>query len=148
MKLHHRVTTILLVAICGGLAACAAKQDVEGPTATAAAGEPPAGKQGRFSGLFKMPKMPKMPKVPKLADMDLPGFIPGRGVKVVDVREKDLRELPSGRERALAYKEERRRGFWIFGGPVDFEEPNLPEPGTGLDGSLLPPLEETEAFPN
>jgi hypothetical protein len=145
MNFHFRATTLLLIAVCGGLAACAANRDAEGSPPAAAVEEPPAGEKGRFSGFFKMPEMPKMPK---FADMDLPDFIPGRGVKVVDVREKDLRELPSGQERALAYKKERRRGFWIFGGPVDFKEPNLPEPGTGMDGSLLPPRDETETLAN
>lgn len=67
-------------------------------------------------------------------------LIPGRErVKVVEVREKDLQELPSGKERALAYNNERRSGFWIFGGPVDFKEPTLPQSASELDGSLLPP---------
>lgn len=59
-------------------------------------------------------------------------------VKVVEVREKDLKPLPSGHERALAFQNTRKR-FWFFGGPVDFKEPTLPEPGGEMDGSLLPP---------
>ena len=55
------------------------------------------------------------------------------------VREKDLKDLPTGRERALAYQNSRKGGFWIFGGSVDFKEPKLPEAGTEPDGSLLPP---------
>ena len=66
-------------------------------------------------------------------------MLPGRRVKVVDVRENDLEELPLGHERALAFDRERKRGFWVFGGPVDFQEPELPEAGVELDGSLLPP---------
>ncbi len=61
------------------------------------------------------------------------------GVKVVEVREKDLKKLPSGQERALAFETTRKRGFWFFGGPVDFKEPTLPLPGGEMDGSLLPP---------
>ena len=76
--------------------------------------------------------------MPKLPEMHLANLLPGNRVKVVDVREKDLKELPTGKERALAYQNE-RRGFWIFGGPVDFKEPTLPEPGAAPDGSLLPP---------
>lgn len=60
-------------------------------------------------------------------------------VKVVEVREKDLKKLPTGQERALAYQNTRKRGFWFFGGPVDFKEPSLPEAGGEMDGSLLPP---------
>jgi hypothetical protein len=63
-------------------------------------------------------------------------------VKVVEVREKDLRPLPTGREQALAYENTRKRSFWSFmGGPVDFVEPDLPAPGVGEEDVeiLLPP---------
>lgn len=83
--------------------------------------------------------MPKMPKLPDMPDMHLANLLPGNRIKVVDVREEDLKELPTGKERALAYENERKSGFWIFGGPVDFKEPTLPEPGAELDGTLLPP---------
>jgi hypothetical protein len=73
------------------------------------------------------------------SDFSLDHLLPGPRVAVVAVREKDLKQLPSGRERALAYENEHRRGFWFFGGPVDFKEPILPEHGSELDGSLLPP---------
>lgn len=63
------------------------------------------------------------------------------GVKVVEVREKDLKKLPTGEEKALAYEKSRKRSFWFFDGPVDFKEPNLPQAGGEMDGSLLPPLE-------
>jgi hypothetical protein len=61
------------------------------------------------------------------------------GVKIVEVREKDLKKQPSGRELALAYENTRKSGSWLFGGPVDFKEPTLPEPGAEMDGGLLPP---------
>lgn len=61
------------------------------------------------------------------------------GLKVVEVREKDLKKLPTGKERAIAYQNTRKR-FWFFDGPVDFKEPTLPEAGGELDGSLLPPI--------
>ena len=70
---------------------------------------------------------------------DIAGLLPGRKVDVVEVREKDLEEMPLGHERALAFDREKKRGFWVFGGPVDFHEPDLPEAGSELDGSLLPP---------
>lgn len=73
-------------------------------------------------------------QVAKLTDLIHPP-----GVKVVEVREKDLKPLPTGQERALAFENTRKRGFWSFLGPVDFKEPNLPQPGGELDGSLLPP---------
>ena len=84
-------------------------------------------------------QMPKMPKLPDMPDMHLANLLPGNRIKVVDVREEDLKEMPTGKERALAYENERKGGFWIFGGPVDFKEPTLPEPGAELDGTLLPP---------
>jgi hypothetical protein len=81
-------------------------------------------------------------KLPDLSDMPLARLLPSQRVKVVEVREKDLKELPSGKEKALlAARSHRntRSNFWIFGGPVDFKEPALPEPGSEMDGSLLPP---------
>ena len=69
----------------------------------------------------------------------LANLIPGRGIKVVEVREKDLKELPTGREKALAYQNTRRSAFWIFGGPANYSEPALPDAGAEPDGSLLPP---------
>lgn len=82
-------------------------------------------------------KLSSYAKLPDLADTPIARVLPGQRVKVVEVREKDLKELPTGKEKALAYR--KSGGFWIFGGPVDFKEPMLPEPGTELDGSLLPP---------
>lgn len=64
-------------------------------------------------------------------------------VKVVEVREKDLKELPTGQERALAFQNRqqpsRKTRFWaLTPGPVDFDAP-LPEIGVQTDGGLLPP---------
>jgi hypothetical protein len=114
------------------LVSCAGMRKSAEPPATDQADAKPSF-AGKISGLVKMPKLPKLP------EMSLPDFMPGDRVKVVEVREKDLRELPTGQEKALAYKRERKRGFWIFGGPVDFKEPDLPLPGAEPDGSLLPP---------
>ncbi len=60
-------------------------------------------------------------------------------IKVVEVREKDLKEQPTGEEQALAFEKKRKRSFWFFDGPVDFKEPILPEAGGEMDGGLLPP---------
>ena len=58
-------------------------------------------------------------------------------INVVEVREKDLKEMPLGKDRALAY--ERKKSFWSFI-PGNFEEPDLPEIEEGEpDGGLLPP---------
>ncbi len=60
-------------------------------------------------------------------------------VKVVKARQKDLKELPLGRERAVAYEKQRKLGFWTMSGSAEFVQPALPEPGAEMDGSLLPP---------
>jgi hypothetical protein len=61
-------------------------------------------------------------------------------VPVVEVREKQLKELPLGHERALAYQRTRERSFWFYTGPVDFKEPDLPPETAGdLEAGLLPP---------
>lgn len=76
-----------------------------------------------------------------VADAATSPFKPG--LPVVEAREEDLRKIPSGHEQALAYQKEqqRRRGWWIFGGPVDFEEPSLPDSPVNAEAGLLPPLE-------
>ncbi len=58
-------------------------------------------------------------------------------INVVEVREKDLKEMPLGKDRALAY--ERKKFFWSLI-PLNFKEPDLPKIEEGeFDGSLLPP---------
>ncbi len=81
----------------------------------------------------------------KISSFSLVGLLPGPKIKIVEVREKDLKELPTGHERALAFQNSqnsqntKRSRFWIFGGPVDFKEPTLPADGCETDGTLLPP---------
>lgn len=71
-------------------------------------------------------------------------LMPSR-IPVVEVREKDLKEVKSGQEQALAFEKNRRNRFWgIFSGPVDFQEPTLPEDSGSIDGDLLPPPPMTE----
>jgi hypothetical protein len=135
--MNPRSTAIAIGILAAGcmLVSCAGMRTAAEPT-TVEKPDPKASFASKFSDLVKMPKLPKLPKLP---EMSLPDFMPGDRVKVVEVREKDLRELPTGQEKALAYQRERKRGFWIFGGPVDFKEPDLPLPGSEVDGSLLPP---------
>lgn len=78
-------------------------------------------------------------KVSELSEMAVNKISPA-GVKVVEVREKDLKPLPTGQEQALAFQNTRKRGFWSFMGPVDFKEPALPEAGGEMDSGLLPPV--------
>ena len=70
----------------------------------------------------------------------LANLMPGPKIPVVEVREKDLREIKTGKQQAMAY-EKTRRGFWssLFNGPVDFKEPELPVESAAMDGELLPP---------
>lgn len=112
----------------GALASCASIQKVGRGSVAAVKSTTRA----TASGIGSLAGKAKMP--------DIAGLLPGRKVDVVEVREKDLEELPLGHERALAFDREKKRGFWVFGGPVEFNEPDLPEAGSELDGSLLPPL--------
>jgi hypothetical protein len=61
-------------------------------------------------------------------------------IDIVEVRESELRALPSGEERKMAYLRSPGR-FGRFFGPVEFIEPDLPEGGFAADGMLLPSIE-------
>ncbi len=83
--------------------------------------------------------------VSTLSKFSVTDLMPAR-VGVAEVREKDLKEMPLGKERALAYEAKKQAiashrsgGFWFFKGPVDFKEPTLPSEAGSMDGSLLPP---------
>jgi len=115
-----RATPTLLIAACLPLAGCASIKH---------AGQKSA----------EMVRNTSSATASKISSFSLANLIPGNGIKVVKVREKDLRELPTGKEKALAFQNSRKSRFWIFGGPVDFKEPTLPEAGSEMDGSLLPP---------
>lgn len=122
MKLTFRALLIPALATAFGLVSCATVTNV-----------------GKGSLAFvKKTTTATTTKVAQLSTMAVDKINPP-SVKVVEVREKDLKTLPSGQERALAYQNTRKRSFWFFGGPVDFKEPSLPEAGGEMDGSLLPP---------
>lgn len=127
MKPIPRITTVFVTAAMVPLVSCSAVRNASRNSAAAV-------KNSTSAAASKISSLAKMP------DLGIARLLPGGGVKVVEVREKDLREMPTGHELARAHAQ-RRSGFWIFGGPVDFKEPTLPEPGAELDGSLLPPLE-------
>ena len=85
--------------------------------------------------------MPEM-KRGDIARFSFRDLMPSR-VPVVEVREKDLKDMQLGKDKALAYQ--KNRGFFgtWFGKPVDFKEPALP--AGGLDNpeyGLLPPKSE------
>lgn len=81
-------------------------------------------------------------KVSEVSKDSIAKLMPAR-IPVVEVREKDLKPLPTGQEQAIAFEKSRRNRFWnMFSGPVDFEEPALPADVGSLDGDLLPPKAE------
>ena len=81
-------------------------------------------------------------KVSEVSKSSIAKLMPAR-IPVVEVREKDLKALPTGQEQAVAFEKSRRNRFWnMFSGPVDFEEPVLPADVGALDGDLLPPKAE------
>lgn len=137
MKTYLRATTFLAIAAVFPLSSCATLRNA-GKGSVALVKNSTSATVSKIASV-KMPSMPKMPSLPKMPDLHLANMLPGNRVKVVEVREKDLKELLMGSELAKAHVRERKSGFWIFGGPVDFQEPTLPEPGAELDGSLLPP---------
>ena len=60
-------------------------------------------------------------------------------VAVVEAREKDMKQMPLGKERALAFDQQRKRSFWSFALP-NFKEPTLPVvTDEESDATLLPP---------
>jgi hypothetical protein len=80
-------------------------------------------------------------KLGELAKFSVSDLLPPK-VKVVEVREKDLKNLPLGEDRALAYADAKRRSLWATNVPATFNLPPLPEGGVEMDGSLLPPKPE------
>ncbi|MFT3990248.1 MAG: hypothetical protein QM680_02445 [Luteolibacter sp.] len=108
-----------LLALTFGLSSCGTMKVVKN---TATATKNSVAKLGDI----KMPSLPKFGREPD--------------IYVVEAREKDLKKVKSGHEQALAYHSTAsKRSFWLFKGPVDFKEPNLPTAGGEMDGSLLPP---------
>lgn len=77
-------------------------------------------------------------KVSSISELAVNKVMPPK-IHVVEVREHQLKDMPSGHEKALAFENTKKRGFWFFKGPVDFVEPTLPEP---------PPDEPVEGVEN
>jgi len=78
-----------------------------------------------------------------LARWSFSDLMPSR-VPIVKVRPDQLKEIKSGKEKALAYQSS-RRGFFgsFFGKPVDFKEPALPQGAIdNPEFGLLPPKPE------
>jgi hypothetical protein len=125
MSLRHQALLFITTALALCLGACTTR-----PTSTASAA---TSKPGITSKLKKI-------SVAKLPKFRMPGSFFGPDVKVVEPRVRDLKNLPSGSELAEAHRKKQRGFFWIVGGPVDFKEPELPDPGIDTGEGLLPPL--------
>ncbi len=124
MKTLFRALLLPLVATCSGFVSCATVSKV-----------------GKGSvALVKKTTTATTSKVSSLSEMAVNKISPP-GVKVVEVREKDLKTLPTGHDRALAFENTRKKNFWFFSSPVNFVEPELPEPALGAEevDILLPP---------
>ena len=76
-------------------------------------------------------------QVSKLSSFSLSNLLPSH-IPVVEAREEDLVDLPSGKERALAFEEEKKQRDWVLAGPINFKEPDLPEGDPFMNGGLLP----------
>ena len=161
MKFPFQLTTVFMIVASLALSSCAGLRhkgknpDTPAPKTPVTQTQKKANAQAPKKADAKTPKKadaktPKTAKTPappaeppskrsKFPFFSFSKLLPGPRVPVVKVRDKDLKELPTGHERALAFESRRKGGFWIFGGPVDFKEPTLPESGSELDGSLLPP---------
>jgi hypothetical protein len=85
-------------------------------------------------------------RVSQISKFSVTDLMPAE-VGIAQVRPKDLKEMPLGKERALAFEAKKQsiasrqdRGSWFSKGPAEFKEPILPIDAGLLDGSLLPPL--------
>lgn len=66
-------------------------------------------------------------------------LIPQR-IPIAEVRTKDLKEMPTGAERAMAFEQKRNRRIFAFI-PGLYKAPTLPDAQTvPADGGILPPL--------
>ena len=69
-------------------------------------------------------------------------LLPSR-IPIATVRNKDLKELPSGADRALAWSKSLNR--WTYA-KIDYNPATLPDTQTQpIDSGLLPPLNEGES---
>jgi hypothetical protein len=127
MKAMSRTAIFSTVAVTLGLASCGTMS-----------------KMGENSiALVKKTTTATTSKVSSLSELAVDKIRPA-GIKVVEVREKDLEKLPTGHDRVVAFENTKKKSFWLFDGPVDFVEPQLPEPAVGDDQVeiLLPPKDE------
>jgi len=132
MKASRAIIPLLALSSLLGFSSCGTMKSIKS-TASAGAGKVSGGFGKMSSGMGSMAgNVGDFAKNTK--SKVLPSHMP-----VVEAREDDLRDIPTGHDRALAYQQKRNRKFRIFGGPIKFEEPELPEIGEGSSAGLLPP---------
>jgi len=76
---------------------------------------------------------------PNLSGLSLSSLMPGPKIKIVEAREKDLKDMPSGQELAKAHRRHGSPSSWSMPETLYFELPGFSEPGSDLDTGLLPP---------
>ncbi len=85
----------------------------------------------------------------KSVSKSVTGIIPSR-VPIATVRTQDLKEMPTGEERALAWERQLNRkryasysGGWVA--PKNYQAPTLPDEASfPIDAGLLPPLHQNQ----
>ncbi|MFK7911816.1 MAG: hypothetical protein AB8F34_14620 [Akkermansiaceae bacterium] len=81
--------------------------------------------------------------VAKLVPDKMPRLIPQR-IPIAEVRTKDLKKMPTGAEKALAFEEKRNRRRFVFI-PGLYKAPTLPDERTlPTDAGILPPLRRNQ----
>lgn len=79
------------------------------------------------------------PDLLDIPDISLASLLPGPKIKIVQPRDKDLKELRTGAELAKTHRRKSFSDFFMFPEKLYFEEADFPAPGAEVDGSLLPP---------
>ena len=80
----------------------------------------------------------------KSVSKSVAGIMPSR-VPIATVRSKDLKKMPTGADRALAWERHLNRKRYAYNSgwmaPKNYKAPTLPnDRGLPIDGGLLPPL--------
>lgn len=92
------------------------------------------------SGVSSLTK--KAVKAGKSVKTSVAGIMPSRRIPVTEVRVKELKKMPTGADRALAWQRHLdRRRYVYFSAPLNYKAPKLPSERRGfLGGGVLPSL--------
>lgn len=95
---------------------------------------------GTFNAASNLAKK-SVKSVAKLVPDHIP-LVPQR-IPIAEVRQEDLKTMPTGAEKALAFEKKRNRRYFAFI-PGFYKAPKLPtERGMSTEGSILPPLKRS-----